>query len=66
MLKNEIDNYNNELDKIHNQFNDLKVFNEIKDRIYEIINESSEKEVSLVSWRDIDSIKKAIHNNNYI
>ena len=66
MLKNEIDNYNNELDKIHNQFNDLKVFNEIKDRIYEIINESSEKEVSLISWRDIDSIKKAIHNNNYI
>ena len=66
MLKNEIDNYNNELEKIHNQFNDLKVFNEIKDRIYEIINESSEKEVSLVSWRDIDSIKKAIHNNNYI
>jgi len=66
MLKNEIDNYNNELEKIHNQFNDLKVFNEIKDRIYEIINESSEKEVSLISWRDIDSIKKAIHNNNYI
>jgi len=66
MLKNEIDNYNNELDKIHNQFNDLKVFNEIKDRIYEIINESSEREIELVSLRDTISIKKAIRDNNYI
>jgi len=65
-LLNEINSYNEELDKIYMENKPIQDFAVIRGRIYDIINESSEREVELISRRTKEEIKKVLRNNNYI
>jgi len=65
-LLNEINAYNDELDLIHMKNKPIQDFTIVKDRIYEIINESSDREVELISRKDKQEMKRILRNNNYI
>lgn len=67
MLRNTINTYNQELDKILIDWNkDFTVFNETKTKVYELINWTTEHECNLITGMDQEVVKQKIRNNNYI